>query len=54
MVQSKEQNGRAPVAHHYNPNYLGSRDQEDYGLKPALSKELRRLYLEKTYPQKEG
>jgi hypothetical protein len=23
------------VAHAYNPNYLGSRDQEDYGSKPA-------------------
>jgi hypothetical protein len=23
------------VAHTYNPSYSGSRDQEDYGLKPA-------------------
>jgi hypothetical protein len=26
---------QAPVAHACNPNYLGSRDQEDHGLKPA-------------------
>jgi hypothetical protein len=24
-----------PVAHFCNPNYLGGRDQEDYGLRPA-------------------
>jgi hypothetical protein len=27
--------GQAPVAHTCNPSCLGSRDQEDYGLKPA-------------------
>jgi hypothetical protein len=25
------------VAHAYNPSYSGDRDQEDHGLKPALS-----------------
>jgi hypothetical protein len=25
----------APVAHACNPSYLGGRDQEDHGLKPA-------------------
>jgi hypothetical protein len=26
---------QVPVAHAYNPGYLGSRDQEDCGSKPA-------------------
>jgi hypothetical protein len=35
------------VAHTCNPRYSGHRDQEDRGLKPALSKEFQRPYLEK-------
>jgi hypothetical protein len=35
------------VAHDCNPSYSGSRDQEDHGLKPALSKQITRLYLKK-------
>jgi hypothetical protein len=27
--------GQAPVAHTYNPRYLGGRDQEAHGSKPA-------------------
>jgi hypothetical protein len=33
------------VAHFCNPNYLGGRDQEDYGLRPAWAKKLARLHL---------
>jgi hypothetical protein len=29
--------GHALVAHAYNPSYLGHRDQEDHGSKPALA-----------------
>jgi hypothetical protein len=27
-----------PVAHTYNPSYLGGKDQEEQGLKPAQAK----------------
>jgi hypothetical protein len=30
--------GRSLVAHACNPSYLGGRDQEDSGSKPALGK----------------
>jgi hypothetical protein len=29
------------VAHAYNPNYLGDKDQEDHGSKPAWENNLR-------------
>jgi hypothetical protein len=32
---SKPRASEAPVAHAYHPSYLGGRDQEDHGLKPA-------------------
>jgi hypothetical protein len=32
-----------PVAHTYNPSYLGGRDQKDCGLKPTLGKRFTRL-----------
>jgi hypothetical protein len=41
----------APVAHTCNPSYSGDRDQEEYGLKPALGKQFKRPYLKK-YPMK--
>jgi hypothetical protein len=33
------------VAHAYNPSYLGGRDQEDHGLKPAWANSSERSYL---------
>jgi hypothetical protein len=32
--------GQALMAHFYNPSYLGGRDQEDQGLKPAQANSL--------------
>jgi hypothetical protein len=37
------------VAHAYNPNYSGSRDQEDCRLKPAQANSSTRPYLEKPF-----
>jgi hypothetical protein len=35
----KEKTGKSgPMAHTCNPSYLGCRDQEDHGLKPARAK----------------
>jgi hypothetical protein len=34
-VTLKRDGDPAPVAHTYNPSYLGGRDQENRGLKPA-------------------
>jgi hypothetical protein len=31
----KKYQNKKPVAHAYNPNYSGGRDQEDHSLKPA-------------------
>jgi hypothetical protein len=31
----KDRSIQAPVAHTYNPSYLGGRDKEDQGSKPA-------------------
>jgi hypothetical protein len=47
--QSKFNQNQAPVAHAYNPNYSGSRDQEDRGSKPILGKYLERPYLKKNH-----
>jgi hypothetical protein len=35
------------VVHACNPSYLGDRDQEDYGLKPALANSSTRPHLRK-------
>jgi hypothetical protein len=34
---------QAPVVHIYNPSYLGSRDQQDRGLKPASANSMQDL-----------
>jgi hypothetical protein len=39
--------GSIVVAHTSNPSYLGGRDQEDSGLRPAQGKKLVRLHLNK-------
>jgi hypothetical protein len=41
--------GWAPVAHTYNPSYLGGRDQKDHDLKPACANSSMRPYLEKPF-----
>jgi hypothetical protein len=43
---------RAQVAHSYNPSYLGSRDQEDCGSKPAHTNSLGDPNLEKIQHKK--
>jgi hypothetical protein len=50
--QNKTLQSWALVAHAYNPNYLGGRDQEDQGLKPSQPRKivcetLSRKYLTK-------
>jgi hypothetical protein len=40
------------MAHSCNPSYLGGRDQEDHGSKPALSKQLLRPHLKKSNHKK--
>jgi hypothetical protein len=40
------------VAHACNPSYLGGRDQEDCGLKPAQANISMRPYLKKTHHKK--
>jgi hypothetical protein len=40
------------VAHAYNPNYSGGRDQEDHSLKPAWANSSWDFYLEKTHNRK--
>jgi hypothetical protein len=40
------------MAHAYNPSYSRGRDQEDLSSKPALGKEFRKPYLEKTHHKK--
>jgi hypothetical protein len=40
------------VAHAFNPNFSGGRDQEDHGLKTSLGKHFMRPYLEKNLSQK--
>jgi hypothetical protein len=42
------------VAHAYNPNYLGGRNQEDRGSKPVLANSSPRPYLEKTQHKMAG
>jgi hypothetical protein len=41
-----------PVAQVCNPSYLGGRDQEDLGSKPAQATSLRDSYLEKSLHKK--
>jgi hypothetical protein len=41
-----------PVAHSYNPSYLGRRDQEDHSSLLACGKKFLRRYLEKDLSQK--
>jgi hypothetical protein len=41
-----------PVAHASNPSYLGGRDQEDCGSKPAQTNSFVRPYMKKTYNKK--
>jgi hypothetical protein len=40
------------VTHACNPSYLGSRDREDRGSKPAQANSSERSYLEKTLHKK--
>jgi hypothetical protein len=42
------------VAYSFNPSYLGSRDQEDPGSKPALANSLPDPILEKPITKKAG
>jgi hypothetical protein len=35
LLLTKEFSSLEPLADAYNPSYLGGRDQEDHGLKPA-------------------
>jgi hypothetical protein len=37
-VTQNKKDGPGPVAHTYNPNYLGGRDQEDHGLRSPRAK----------------
>jgi hypothetical protein len=39
--KKKKNQSQAPVAHTCNPSYLGGRDQEDQGSKPAWANSLR-------------
>jgi hypothetical protein len=41
-----------PVAHAYNPSFLGGRDQEDLGSKSALGKQFMRFYLDNAHHKK--
>jgi hypothetical protein len=41
-----------PVAHAYNPNDSGGRDQEDRGLKPTRANSSRKPILKKTHHKK--
>jgi hypothetical protein len=41
-----------PVAHAYNPNYSGGRDQEDFGSKPAWANCSVRPYLKEKKKKK--
>jgi hypothetical protein len=43
---------QAPVAHAYNPSYLGGRDQEDHGLKPAQANSLQDPISKKSITKK--
>jgi hypothetical protein len=45
---------RALVVHTYNPSYLGSRDQEDYHLKPAQANSLQDPILKTPITNKGG
>jgi hypothetical protein len=47
LKKKKKRLSQALVVHTCNPSYSGSRDQEDHGLKPTLSK-----YFPKTLSQK--
>jgi hypothetical protein len=38
LLNKKKMFAWAPVAHTYNPSYLGGRDQENQSLKPVLDK----------------
>jgi hypothetical protein len=44
----KQEARQALVAHACNPSYLGGRDQEDRGSKPAWANSSMRPYLENT------
>jgi hypothetical protein len=44
--------GQVPVAYTCNPSYLGGRDQEDLGLKPARANSLRDPILKKPNMEK--
>jgi hypothetical protein len=49
----KKKCGPAPVVHTCNPSYLGSKDQEDLGSKPAQANSLR-YSISKNPSQKKG
>jgi hypothetical protein len=42
----------APVAHAYNHNYSGGRDQEDQGSKPAQANSVQEPISKKPIPKK--
>jgi hypothetical protein len=44
-IQKYGVSSQVPVAHAYNPSYLGDRDQEDHGLKLSWAN---RPYLDNT------
>jgi hypothetical protein len=52
LVTKNRTVSQVPVAHIYNPSYLGGRDQEDHGLKPAQANSSMRPYLKKTLHNK--
>jgi hypothetical protein len=45
---------QAPVAHAYNPSYLGGRDQEDPGSKPGWANSSQNPLLKKKNHHKKG
>jgi hypothetical protein len=48
IIIKKQVASLAPVAHTYNPRYLGGRDQEDRGSKPTQANSFEQSYLKNT------
>jgi hypothetical protein len=51
-MDKKKEHSQALVAHAYNPNYSGGRDQEDQVSKPAQTNSSGRPYLQNTHHKK--
>jgi hypothetical protein len=49
IFNTRNNDGQAAVAHTYNPNYSGHRDQEDCDSKPVWGNGSRDLILKITY-----